>query len=56
MREALPGAIEVMKPSVDPGRGERRLEIGDVGRDRLLAGIGERPDADRPVRPAAARS
>ena len=43
MREALPGAIEVMKPSVDAGGGERRLEVGDVGLDRLVAGVGERP-------------
>ena len=47
MREALPGATAVMKPSVDPGRLHRRLEIGDVGRDRIVAGIGDRRDADR---------
>ena len=39
----------------DPGRGEGRLEIGDVGGDRLLSGIAERADAYRGEE-AAARS
>ena len=36
---------------LDPGRLHRRLEVGDVGLDRVLAGIGDRRDADRRRRP-----
>ena len=32
---------------LDARRLHRRLEVGDVGRDRVVAGIGDRPDADR---------
>ncbi len=32
---------------LDPGRGQRGLEVGDVGGHRLLAGVGQRSAADR---------
>jgi len=35
------------------GSGERRLEIGDVGPDHVVAGIEEGADADRGRRPRA---
>ena len=50
MREALPGATAVMKPSSTRGR-KRGLEVGDVGRDRGMADVSDRSDADRPAWP-----
>ena len=40
---------EEYRAIIDAGRGEAGLEVGDVVRDRLLADIGDRADADRPV-------
>ncbi len=34
----------------DPGSGERRLQVGDVGLERGVAGIAQRRDADRASR------
>ena len=33
----------------DAAGGKRRLEVGDVGGDGLVAGVADRPDAERPV-------
>ncbi len=54
MREQLAGATAVMNPSATPEAVERRLEVGDVGRDQVLAGIGERARC-RPGPAAAGR-
>ena len=47
MRDALPGATALMKPSVTPVACHRRFKIGDVGLDGVVAGIGNRRDANR---------
>ena len=44
------------EPLLDAGSCQRRLEIGDVRRDRGVARIGQRADADRPAgRPRSGR-